>query len=167
MKFKNIQQTKRKNASPMRKPVKRGIGDSGKTLQFPSIYRRITEKPSLSLLWQPKLNKTTFLALASASILISLILVAGIAIFVVKTYQNFGQAIQINNEKQDLQSKINFWQAIITKYDGYKDAYFQKALLEYSLGQIDKAKEDNTKALLLDPNFEDAKKLEMVLDKVY
>jgi tetratricopeptide (TPR) repeat protein len=63
-----------------------------------------------------------------------------------------------------LQSKANFWQAIIDKYDGYKDAYFQKALLEYNLGQIDKAKEDNAKALLLDPNFTDAKKLETVLN---
>jgi tetratricopeptide (TPR) repeat protein len=167
MKFKNIKQAKRKSAPPIRKPVKRGIGDSGKNLQFPSIYRRITERLSFNLSWQPKLSKTTVLVLASTSILISLILVVGIVVFGSNTYQNFNQVIQINNQRQGLQSKINFWQAIIDKYDGYKDAYFQKALLEYSLGQIDKAKEDNTKALLLDPNFEDAKKLEMVLDKVY
>jgi len=105
------------------------------------------------------------LVLASALIVISLILIAGIVFFGVKVYQNSSQAVQINNQRRDLQSKINFWQSIIDKYDGYKDAYFQKALLEYKLGQIDKAKDDNQKALLLDPNFADAKKLETVLEK--
>ena len=167
MKFKNIKQNKRRSAPPIRKPVKKGIGDSGKTSQFPNIYRRITEKPAFSLSWKPKLSKITVLVLASALIVISLILIAGIVVFTVKTYQNLDQAIQINNQRQILQGKINFWQSIIDKYDGYKDAYFQKALLEYNLGQIQKAKEDNLKALLLDPNFEDAKKLEMALNKAY
>jgi tetratricopeptide (TPR) repeat protein len=155
MKFKNIKQAKRKKALPVKKP------------QFPNIYRRITERLSFKLAWQPKLSKITVLVLASISLLISLVLVAGIVVFTVKTYQNMNQAIQINNQRQTLQGKINFWQSIIDKYDGYKDAYFQKALLEYNLGQIQKAKEDNLKALLLDPNFEDAKKLEMALNKAY
>ena len=86
-------------------------------------------------------------------------------IFGVKTYQDLNLAMQINNQRQNLQSKANFWQSIINQYDGYKDAYFQKALLEYNLGQIDKAKQDNLKALLLDPNFADARKLEVVLSK--
>lgn len=92
-------------------------------------------------------------------------MVAGIGYFAAQTYQNLNQTIQINNERQDLQGKANFWQAIINQYDGYKDAYFQKALLEYKLGQVDKAKQDNQKALLLDPNFTDAKKLEVLLSK--
>jgi len=164
MKFKNIKQAKRKTAPPVRKPQSRKVGDSGKTLQFPSIYRRITENPSFSLSWQAKLSKITFLALASVSILISLILIVGIVFFGTKVYQSSSQIVKIANQRQDLQSKANFWQSIVDKYDGYKDAYFQKALLEYNLGQIDKAKEDNTKALLLDPNFSDAKKLETILN---
>ena len=132
--------------------------------QFPNIYRIITERLTFRLLWRPKLGKLALFVLASISILISLVLVAGIVVFAVITYQNLNQAVQINNQRQDLQGKANFWQAISDKYDGYKDAYFQKALLEYKLGQIDKSKQDNLKALLLDPNFEDAKKLEMVLD---
>lgn len=164
MKFKNIKQTKRKKAPPIKKTAKKKIGDSGKTLQFPNIYRIITEKLSFSLSWRPKLSKITVLVLASILLLISLVLVAGIVVFTVKTYQNLSQAVQINNQRQDLQGKINFWQSISDKYDGYKDAYFQKALLEYKLGQIDKAKQDNLKALLLDPNFADAKKLEILLE---
>jgi tetratricopeptide (TPR) repeat protein len=166
MKFKNIKQVKRKKAPPVRKPTKKKVGDSGKKQQFPNIYRLITEKLSFRLSWQPKLSKLAILVLASISFLLSLALVVGIVVFAVQVYQNTLQAVQINNQRQNLQSKVNFWQSIIDKYDGYKDAYFQKALLEYNLGQIDKAKADNAKALLLDPNFADAKKLEVVLDKI-
>jgi tetratricopeptide (TPR) repeat protein len=164
MKFKNIKPTKHKKTAPIKKPKQKKIGDSGKKRQFPSIYRLIPEKISFRLLRRPKLSKIAFLALASISILVSLVLVAGIGFFAVQTYQNFNQAMQINNQRQGLQGKINFWQSISDKYEGFKDAYFQKALLEYKLGQIDKAKTDNQKALLLDPNFEDAKKLESVLN---
>lgn len=164
MKFKNIRPTKHRKTPSVKKPQPKKIGDSGKKRQFPNIYRFITERMSFRLSWRPKLSKITFLVLASISILISLVLTTGIIIFAVIIYQNLNQTVQINNQRQDLQSKANFWQSISDKYDGYKDAYFQKALLEYKLGQIDKSKQDNLKALLLDPNFEDAKKLEMVLD---
>jgi tetratricopeptide (TPR) repeat protein len=165
MKFKNIKPTKRKKAPPVKKPQpKKKIGESGKKREFPNIYRFITERLSFRLSWQPKLSKFAFLALASASILISFVLVVGIGFFGLKTYQNLNQVMQISNQRQNLQGKANFWQSIINQYDGYKDAYFHKALLEYNLGQFDKAKEDNSKALLLDPNFTDAKKLESVLN---
>ena len=164
MKFKNIKPTKRRKAPPVKKPQPKKIGESGKKRQFPNIYRIITERLMFRLLWRPKLGKLALFVLASISVLISVVLVVGIVVFAVITYQNLNQAVQINNQRQDLQGKANFWQSISDKYDGYKDAYFQKALLEYKLGQIDKSKQDNLKALLLDPNFEDAKKLEMVLD---
>jgi hypothetical protein len=164
MKFKNIKKEKRKKAPPARKLQPKKVGESGKKRQFPNIYRLIPEKLSFRLSWQPKLSKISFLLLASISILISAILVIGIAIFAVQTYQSFNKTLQINNQRQNLQGKINFWQSISDKYDGFKDAYFQKAVLEYNLGQIVKAKTDNQKALLLDPNFADAKKLETVLD---
>ncbi len=164
MKFKNIKPTKRRKAPPIKKPQQKKIGESGKKRQFPNIYRIITERLTFRLLWRPKLGKLALFVLASISILISLVLVVGIVVFAVIIYQNLNQTVQINNQRQNLQGKANFWQSISNKYDGYKDAYFQKALLEYKLGQIDKAKEDNLKALLLDPNFDDAKKLETVLD---
>ncbi len=164
MKFKNIKQVKRRKAPPVKKPKQKRVEDSGKKRQFPNIYRIITERLTFKLSWQPKIGKLAFFVLASISILISLVLVVGIVVFAAITYQSLNQAAQINNQRQDLQGKANFWQSISDRYDGYKDAYFQKALLEYKLGQIDKAKQDNLKALLLDPNFEDAKKLEMVLD---
>jgi tetratricopeptide (TPR) repeat protein len=164
MKFKNIKKEKRKKAPSIKIAPKKKIGELGKKRQFPNIYRFITERMTFRLSWRPKLSKIAFLALASTSIIISVVLVAGIGFFAVQTYQNLNQTMQISNQRQDLQGKANFWQAISNQYDGYKDAYFQKALLEYKLGQIDKAKADNQKALLLDPNFTDAKKLATVLD---
>ena len=64
MKFKNIKPTKRKKARPIKKPQsKKKVGDSGKKLQFPNIYRFITERISFRLSWRPKLSKLAFLAL--------------------------------------------------------------------------------------------------------
>jgi tetratricopeptide (TPR) repeat protein len=167
MKFKNIKQARRKSAPTAIKPKQKKVGDSGKTLQFPNIYRRITERLSFSLSWQAKLDKKPGTLLTLASILFSMVLIVGIVIFGLKIYQNFSLALALNMQRQNLQSEINFWQSVTAKFDGYKDAYFQKALLEYNLGQIQQAKLDNLKALQLDPNFEDARKLEVVLDKAH
>lgn len=164
MKFKNIKQVKRKSAPPVRKA---GAGDSGKNWQFPNIYRRITERFSFSLPWQAYLDKKLSFLLILASILFSMVLIVGIAIFGLKIYQDFSLALALNMQRQNLQVEINFWQSIADKFDGYKDAYFQKALLEYNLGQIQQAKADNLKALQLDPNFGDARRLETVLDKAH
>jgi tetratricopeptide (TPR) repeat protein len=172
MKFKNIKQKKRKSASPVRKPAKK-VGESGKKRQFPSISRFITErwasvraiKLTFSLSRQSKLYKITMAILATVIFVIIVVLTAGISFFAVKTYQNYGKITQINTQRQNIQGKINFWQSIADKYDGYKDAYFQMAILDYTLGNFQKAKNENEKALLLDPNFNDAKKLEVILDK--
>jgi hypothetical protein len=95
MKFKNIRQAKRKTASPVKKLQPKKVGDSGKTSQFPNIYRIITEKLSFRLLWRPKPSKIVVLALASISIFISAVLLAGIIFFGVRVYQNSSQAIQL------------------------------------------------------------------------
>ena len=97
--------------------------------------------------------------------LIVILILAGIAVFSVKLYNYFNSYRQISAQRQNLEEKINFWQSIADKYEGYKDAYFQIALLAYRLGNFEKAKEYNNKALLLDPNFEDAKKLEALLEE--
>jgi len=141
--------------------------------QFPNIYRSITEsspvqklkKIVIRLLNQPKVNKLlTFLSIILV-FLVVLILVLEIAVFSVKTFRYYNYYRQISTQRENLQSQINFWRSIADKYDGYKDAYFRIALLEYQLGDFQKAKDANLKALVLDPNFDDAKKLEVILDK--
>ena len=166
MKFKNIKKDPKKK-SPAKK-----AGDSGKMSQFPNIYRRITErgvlqklpKLTFSLSLQPKLKKYLVIFTAMAIFVVIIILTVGIAFFSVKVYQNYQAITQINVQRQQIQDKINFWQSIADKYEGYKDAYFQMAILDYNLGNFKKAKLENQKALTLDPNFEDAKNLNAVLN---
>ena len=139
--------------------------------QFPKIYRIITErktvvktyKLAIRLLNQPKLKKYMPWITKVFSLFAIIILSFGIIIFTLKIYENIATYTKIVFERQNLRSQISFWKSISEKYEGYKDAYFRIALLEYRLGNFDKAKEYNQKALFLDPNFEDAKKLEEIL----
>ena len=141
--------------------------------QFPNIYRNITESKnvqslqniSIRLLNQPKVNKLlTFLSIIFV-FLVVIILVLEITVFSFGAFRYYDYYRQISLQRENLQSQINFWQSIADRYDGYKDAYFRIALLEYRLGDLQKAKVANAKALILDPNFDDAKKLEVILDK--
>lgn len=143
-----------------------------KTSQFPNIYRAITESKTLNkfkkmefrLLNQSKHKKIIYYAFISLFFLIIVFLSFGILVSGLKFYKYVSLYAKISSERQSLQGKINFWQSIADKYEGYKDAYFQIALLEYKLGNFKKAREYNKKALLLDPNFEDSKKLEILLE---
>src|ERR1035437_963809 len=168
MKFKNIKKDPKKKR-PVKKPPVKKVENSGKKPQFPNIYRIITErgmfkkplKLSFSLSLQPKLKKFLVISVTIAVFVIMAVLVIGIGFFTVKVYQNYQQIVQINAQRQQIQGKINFWQSIADKYDGYKDAYFQMAILDYSLGNFKKAKMENQKALTSDPNFDDAKNLKV------
>jgi tetratricopeptide (TPR) repeat protein len=143
------------------------------TSQFPNIYRIITEskvvvkakKSWFRLLSKPKLKK--FLLILSGILVFAtiLILIVGIVVFSFKFYENYVSYQKLLEKRQNLQSKINFWQSVWQKYPGYKDAYFQAAILEYQLGDLQQAQNYNQKALLLDPNFENAIKLEDSLNK--
>jgi tetratricopeptide (TPR) repeat protein len=141
--------------------------------QFPNIYRFITESTSIQefkkttrrLLNKPKIKKIIAISSVILLFLTVVILILGISISGIGLYKYYRNYKQIAAQRENLQSQINFWQSIADKYDGYKDAYFRIALLEYQLSDFQKAKDANTKALLLDPNFDDARKLEVVLDK--
>jgi hypothetical protein len=130
--------------------------------QFPSIFRII---PESKLFKQALKSKPLFYFISGFMVIMSMILVLSIGIFGVKLYGNLNMLIRLTNQRQELKAKINFWQSIAEKYEGYKDAYFQIAVLEYRLGDLNGAKQANIKALLLDPNFEDAKKLDSLLSK--
>jgi len=174
MKFKNIKKDPKKKAPAKKSPVKK-VGDSGIKSQFPNIYRTITEwvaskkfsKPSFSLSIKPKLKKYLVIFAAMVVFVIIAILTVGIGFFSAKTYQSYQKMTQISAQRQQIQSKINFWQSIADKYDGFRDAYFQMAVLDYSLGNFAKANLENQKALTLDPNFNDAKNLKVALENKY
>ncbi len=144
-----------------------------KASQFPNIYRTITEskvfkrlkKLEFRLVLQSKHKKLIYYFGLIVSFAIIIFLIFGISVLSFRLYENIRLVTKISSERNALREKINFWQSIANKYEGYKDAYFQIALLEYRRGNFKKALEYNKKALLLDPNFEDSKKLEILLEE--
>lgn len=140
--------------------------------QFPNIYRIITEdklikrisRIEIRLLSQSKYKKQIIYIFSFLLILITVLLFITTSILAIKLYHEVNTYQKIASQRQLIQQKINFWQSFKESYDGYKDAYFQIALLEYQLGNNEKAKEYNKKSLLLDPGFEEAKNLEVLLE---
>ena len=123
--------------------------------QFPRISRIIPEKYIF------------FLTIVTSVVVffIAVLFLAGIVFLGNRIYTNYKNLRKTEIQRQNLQSQINFWQSVADKYSGYKDSYFRIAVLEYRLGNFSEAKNYNQKALLLDPNFADAKQLEVFIDK--
>lgn len=140
--------------------------------QFPNIYRIITENVTLQklvklefrLLNQSKYKKEITYFLSLIVFVVVILLSVGISVLAIKLYQEINLYSKTISQRQAMQKKINFWLSFTQKYEGYKDAYFQIALLEYRLGNFEKSRYHNKKALLLDPGFEDAKNLEVLLE---
>jgi hypothetical protein len=124
--------------------------------QFPNIFRIIPESNLVKKIFK---SKHLFYITSAFVLCVSLIFLVGIVVVGINIYNNVKTVTSEIGQRQEIQNKINFWQSIADKYQGYKDAYFQIAVLEYNLGDLEKAKQANTKALILDPNFEEAKKL--------
>lgn len=132
-------------------------------LQFPKIYRIITEPFHLFKKSKNKnskiFKKLKFQGLVTFYIVITaLILLLSFDLLISLQKQK-----EINFERTKIQSEIKLWEAISVKYQGYKEAYYQLALLNYRIGEIDKAKFYINKALYLDPNFEKARDLQKTL----
>lgn len=117
-----------------------------KKWEFPKIYRTITER----------LNSTKIG-------LILFILIIAIVISGLDLYKNLQNKQKIDQERQEIISEIKFWQGVASKYQGYRDAYYQLAVLEYRLKDFDKAKFYLKKVLVLDPNFEEGRRLHRFL----
>lgn len=79
-------------------------------------------------------------------------------------FGNIQRQREINFQKEKIQSEIKLWEDIASKFKDYKEAYYKLAVLEYQLGNIDKAKIYLNKSLYIDPNFEKARELKKILD---
>lgn len=112
---------------------------------FPSIFRSFPEK-LFGLLF--------FLLLLA-------VVASGIRI-----YDRFQQYQRVLGERQLIAEKITYWEEVTKKYKGYRDAYFQLAVLHYQLDNLDNKDKSYIyvqEALKLDPNFEEGRKLEQFL----
>lgn len=81
-----------------------------------------------------------------------------------RVYENFQQRQRVLGERLTITEKITYWEEIVKKYKGYRDAYFQLAVLHYQLGNKDKSYTYLQETLKLDPNFEEGRKLEKMLE---
>ena len=152
MKFKNTKKVIKKAKSKKKVPQKEV--KVIKTEEFPRNSRFITEglgKIRLSSFFYPVL------------ILFCLIIAFMIGFFSFGLVKNFHSFNKLENQRNQIISKINTWESITDKYQGYKDGYLQLAVLEYQLQNFEKSKLYLRKALKLDPNYKEAIEMGKVL----
>ncbi len=104
---------------------------------------------------------TDYRVYAGIVLLIMLFLIASSG---VKLYKSIQKKNKVVAERNILLNDVRKWEEIAKRYPGYRDGYFNLALLEYRLGSTRKAKEYLNKTLELDPNFEAGRKLEKLID---
>jgi len=64
---------------------------------------------------------------------------------------------------KDIKRLISAWEKIVQEKPNYRDGYLQLAILNYKIYENQKALESLKKALEIDPNFTEARKLEKLL----
>lgn len=67
------------------------------------------------------------------------------------------------SDPEDIRRLISAWEKIVAEKPNYRDGYLQLAFLYYKIQEDTKAKENLTKALKLDPNFEPTLKLQKII----
>lgn len=140
-------------------------------IKFPKIYRSITEWPKVLSEAEGNLLKraSKLLSITSKAKFILLVFVSLLFFLIFLTVAldlrlTLLENQKLNKERQVLQDQIQFWQAVSDKFPGYRDAYFQIALLEYRLKDFNKSKDYLNKTLDLDPNFKEGRELEKLLN---
>lgn len=136
-------------------------------LQFPRIYRFITEnkflqklkKKRIKLSNQSKLKKFYIYASIALTLLLIIFLVLLTGFLIFKLTNNYQKYYALQAQRSQIYSRINFWNSIADKYPGYPDAYFNIAVLYYKVGDLGNSQKFLNKTLLLNPNYKDAKKL--------
>lgn len=130
------------------------------TKQSPRNYRTITERfkkfnRKYSLLKKLKLEALVFLYVVT---------IFSILILCFNLLTNLQKQKEINFQREKIQSEIKLWQDVADKFKNYKEAYYQLAVLEYKLGEIEKSKFYIEKSLYLDPSFDKARELKKILN---
>lgn len=121
------------------------VETTGTKPRFPSIYRIFTDKKMVGI------------------VVLFVALFAFIGLAGAQTYRHYQEKEKVLSERKEVLAKISYWQNVVTEKKGYRDGYFQLAVLWYQLGQNVKAQIYLSEALKLDPNFEEGRKLEKVL----
>jgi len=152
MKFKNIKPRRPKKQRVPRKPKE----NEAKKLQFPRIYLKIPESKDFAHII--KILKKMMVFFVFAAILVFILFILA------DLQKNYTQNQQIQKERQKLIYEINIWKSFSEKYENYKEVYFQIAAREFQLGNFKAAEQYLKKTLFIDPNYEEALKLQKELE---
>lgn len=142
---------KEKIIRQMRRPTRRRVQEL-----FPSINRFITELPRAERMFYLKIFLVSF---------ISSFLLVAIGAKGVTLITTVGQLQAAAEKREELQKQQQYWEKVVVEHEGYRDAYFQLALLSYQLGERNKAQRYMDQVLELDPNFEPGKALARELER--
>ena len=114
--------------------------------KFPKIYLKIPDKVKY------------IFAGGLCLVLLLTVITAGLSL-----YGHLQQKKDLYNKKSAILSQIQIWQEIVNKYKDYRDGYLTLAILEYRIGESDKARLYLKQTLSIDPNFGKARDLEKIL----
>lgn len=128
------------------------------SIEFPNIFRFITEQKYLKTIKKHQWRLIT-------AGFISAIIIGAIVIVGADSYKNYQENKRLSEKRANIEAQIKFWQSASQKYPGFRDSYFELALLEYQLKDFNKSEEYLKEALRLDPNFKSGRKLENILNK--
>jgi len=125
--------------------------------KFPKIFRFITEQKYFK-----KIKKHQWRLITAG--FVSAIILGAIVITGADSYRNYKENKKLTEKRRNIENQIRFWESVNKKYTGYRDSYFQLALLEYQLKDFNKSRKYLKEVLRLDPNFKEGRKLEKTLD---
>jgi len=107
----------------------------------------------------PMLSLPVWLYALSSIVLIGVLLLS-------VNFQKENERLQkVREQRQTVEKDLQHWQQIDTQYPGSKDIQVKLATIEYRLGDFEKAKLYVEKALQLDPNDQQAQKIQVILKK--
>lgn len=120
-----------------------------KAYKFPSISLNIPEG------WLRKaVVNPAFLTAFTAGFLIMAKVIVGYDIYI-----NLGKISAIKYERSVIEAQKNEWKGIVNSYKDYRDGYYQLAVLEYRLGNLNGALDYLQKTLEIDSGFKEAEEL--------
>ncbi|OGH47812.1 MAG: hypothetical protein A3A51_03850 [Candidatus Levybacteria bacterium RIFCSPLOWO2_01_FULL_39_10] len=71
---------------------------------------------------------------------------------------------RVTNEKVRILNEISFWENEVKEKPNFRDAYFNLALLNYEIRKFDEARVYLNKVFSLDPDFEEGRRLEEIIE---
>jgi hypothetical protein len=122
-------------------------------LKFPSIPRIIPEV-SFSSLKKVVWNKYFMVSFVATFISVAVIMQG------FELTGHIRELQMIRSEREQVRGEIAYWEGIVKMHEDYRDGYFKLALLEYRLGNKEKAREYIDRTLLIDPNYKAAHEFE-------